>query len=69
MRPARLTDIERLEGMVAYWANMGENLPVHEVKLHVILVHLLWLNIMERSLDAPHFMSTIQDWRNSFSWG
>ncbi|WP_187985273.1 argininosuccinate lyase [Vibrio metschnikovii] len=27
VRPARLTDIERLEGMVAYWANMGENLP------------------------------------------
>ncbi|TOF13289.1 argininosuccinate lyase [Vibrio parahaemolyticus] len=27
VRPARLTDIETLEGMVAYWANMGENLP------------------------------------------
>ena len=27
VRPARLTDIEALEGMVAYWANMGENLP------------------------------------------
>ncbi|WP_414931567.1 argininosuccinate lyase [Vibrio europaeus] len=27
VRPARLTDIESLEGMVAYWANMGENLP------------------------------------------
>ncbi|WP_217518512.1 argininosuccinate lyase [Vibrio metschnikovii] len=27
VRPARLTDVERLEGMVAYWANMGENLP------------------------------------------
>ncbi|KGK10218.1 argininosuccinate lyase [Vibrio navarrensis] len=27
VRPARLTDIEALESMVAYWANMGENLP------------------------------------------
>ncbi|WP_038865514.1 argininosuccinate lyase [Vibrio jasicida] len=27
VRPARLTDIETVEGMVAYWANMGENLP------------------------------------------
>jgi len=27
VRPARLTDIEALEGMVTYWANMGENLP------------------------------------------
>ncbi|EAQ53025.1 argininosuccinate lyase [Vibrio sp. 10N.222.54.F12] len=27
VRSARLTDIEALEGMVAYWANMGENLP------------------------------------------
>ncbi|HHP0492776.1 argininosuccinate lyase [Vibrio harveyi] len=27
VRPARLTDIETLEGMVAYWANIGENLP------------------------------------------
>ncbi len=27
VRPARLTDIETLEGMVTYWANMGENLP------------------------------------------
>ena len=27
VRPARLTDVEALEGMVAYWANMGENLP------------------------------------------
>lgn len=27
VRPARLTDIESLEGMVAYWASMGENLP------------------------------------------
>ncbi|UUM30786.1 argininosuccinate lyase [Vibrio japonicus] len=27
VRPARLTDIEALEGMVAYWANLGENLP------------------------------------------
>lgn len=27
VRPARLTDIESLEGMVTYWANMGENLP------------------------------------------
>ncbi|CAM3109680.1 argininosuccinate lyase [Vibrio mytili] len=27
VRPARLTDIETLEGMVAYWANLGENLP------------------------------------------
>ncbi|KJY82638.1 amino-acid acetyltransferase [Vibrio galatheae] len=27
VRPARLTDIESLESMVAYWANMGENLP------------------------------------------
>ncbi|MFW7526503.1 argininosuccinate lyase [Vibrio ostreicida] len=27
VRPARLTDIESLEGMVAYWANLGENLP------------------------------------------
>lgn len=27
VRPARLTDVESLEGMVAYWANMGENLP------------------------------------------
>ncbi|MCG3725224.1 argininosuccinate lyase [Vibrio cincinnatiensis] len=27
VRSARLTDIETLEGMVAYWANMGENLP------------------------------------------
>jgi len=27
VRPARLTDIESLEGMVAYWANIGENLP------------------------------------------
>lgn len=27
VRPARLTDMEALEGMVAYWANMGENLP------------------------------------------
>ncbi|MDZ5179884.1 argininosuccinate lyase [Vibrio parahaemolyticus] len=27
VRPVRLTDIETLEGMVAYWANMGENLP------------------------------------------
>ncbi|HHG3547376.1 TPA: argininosuccinate lyase [Vibrio parahaemolyticus] len=27
VRPARLTDIETLEGMVAYWASMGENLP------------------------------------------
>ncbi|WP_425666148.1 argininosuccinate lyase [Vibrio tubiashii] len=27
VRPARLTDIKSLEGMVAYWANMGENLP------------------------------------------
>ncbi|WP_282177913.1 argininosuccinate lyase [Vibrio nereis] len=27
VRSARLTDIEALEGMVAYWANLGENLP------------------------------------------
>ncbi|MZI92292.1 argininosuccinate lyase [Vibrio sp. CAIM 722] len=27
VRPARLTDVEALEGMVTYWANMGENLP------------------------------------------
>ncbi len=27
VRPARLTDIESLEGMVTYWANLGENLP------------------------------------------
>ncbi len=27
VRSARLTDIESLEGMVAYWANLGENLP------------------------------------------
>lgn len=27
VRPARLTDTETLEGMVAYWANLGENLP------------------------------------------
>lgn len=27
VRPARLTDIETLESMVTYWANMGENLP------------------------------------------
>ncbi|KHA58909.1 argininosuccinate lyase [Vibrio sp. MarTm2] len=27
VRPARLTDIEALEGMVTHWANMGENLP------------------------------------------
>lgn len=27
VRPARLTDIEALESMVTYWANMGENLP------------------------------------------
>ncbi|GEM76696.1 argininosuccinate lyase [Vibrio sagamiensis] len=27
VRPARLTDIDMLEGMVTYWANMGENLP------------------------------------------
>ncbi len=27
VRAARLTDIEALEGMVTYWANMGENLP------------------------------------------
>ncbi len=27
VRPARLTDIESLEGMVTHWANMGENLP------------------------------------------
>jgi argininosuccinate lyase/amino-acid N-acetyltransferase len=27
VRAARLTDIESLEGMVTYWANMGENLP------------------------------------------
>ncbi len=27
VRPARLTDVEALEGMVAYWANLGENLP------------------------------------------
>ncbi|MEZ8102463.1 argininosuccinate lyase [Vibrio bivalvicida] len=27
VRPARLTDIDSLEGMVAYWANIGENLP------------------------------------------
>ncbi|HAS8568995.1 TPA: argininosuccinate lyase [Vibrio vulnificus] len=27
VRPARITDIETLESMVAYWANLGENLP------------------------------------------
>lgn len=27
VRPARLTDIDSLEAMVAYWANVGENLP------------------------------------------
>ncbi|MDG3086956.1 argininosuccinate lyase [Vibrio hannami] len=27
VRVARLTDIDALEGMVAYWANLGENLP------------------------------------------
>ena len=27
VRPARLTDIEALESMVTYWANLGENLP------------------------------------------
>ncbi|WP_413285684.1 argininosuccinate lyase [Vibrio sp. MA40-2] len=27
VRSARLTDIDALEGMVAYWSNMGENLP------------------------------------------
>ncbi|WED22059.1 argininosuccinate lyase [Vibrio sp. JC009] len=27
VRVARLTDIDALEGMVAYWTNMGENLP------------------------------------------
>ncbi|MCL9780425.1 argininosuccinate lyase [Vibrio sp. S4M6] len=27
VRAARLTDIEALEGMVAYWASLGENLP------------------------------------------
>ena len=27
VRPARLTDIDTLESMVAYWAAMGENLP------------------------------------------
>ena len=27
VRPARLTDIDALEGMVTYWAGLGENLP------------------------------------------
>ncbi|WP_122033755.1 argininosuccinate lyase [Aliivibrio sp. EL58] len=27
VRPARLTDLDALEGMVAYWAGLGENLP------------------------------------------
>jgi argininosuccinate lyase/amino-acid N-acetyltransferase len=27
VRPARLTDIDTLESMVAYWSSMGENLP------------------------------------------
>ncbi|GAM70187.1 argininosuccinate lyase [Vibrio sp. JCM 19236] len=48
VRSARLTDIDMLEGMVAYWLVLERTCRVIAVSLFVTLAHLRWPNIKVR---------------------